>query len=128
MSMKWSKPSKYLVDVFEGALPHDPSIERRQLFGCPCAFVNGNMFAGLHQKGLAIRLPQNEREELMKDPEAVAFEPQPGRFMREYVVLPPSIVNDASRLQYWMARALEYTSTRPHKRTVLKKRDPIRGV
>jgi len=36
-----------LVDLFTGLAPEDPQVEQKKMFGWPCCFVNGNLFAGL---------------------------------------------------------------------------------
>ena len=53
----WKKVPAELARRFEAALPEAEGVERRQMFGCPCAFVNGNMFAGLHEDRLILRIP-----------------------------------------------------------------------
>jgi TfoX/Sxy family transcriptional regulator of competence genes len=122
MTVKWRKPSKHLTDTLASMMPNDPRIEVRQVFGCPCAFVNGNMFAGIHQDSLVIRLGHAECAELIERDAAAMFEPQPGRLMREYVALPTSIISDSGRLQRLIGRSLEYASTLPPKRARTKKR------
>src|ERR671934_2301103 len=86
--MEWRKASESLKSAFEEALPDDPRVERKQMFGYPCAFVNGNMFAGVHQEALFLRLGEQERATLLDQPGSGPFEPMPGRAMREYVVAP----------------------------------------
>ena len=41
--MAWKKAPAALIDLFGASLPDDPRIERRQMFGYPAAFVNGNL-------------------------------------------------------------------------------------
>ncbi len=36
------------------------------MFGCPAYFANGNMFAGVHQSSLMLRLPEDERAEVVR--------------------------------------------------------------
>lgn len=43
--------------AFAAALPQAADGGRRQVFGCPAAFVNGHLFAGLHEDRLTVRLP-----------------------------------------------------------------------
>jgi hypothetical protein len=47
---KWKKPPAALVEAFERAFLDFPDAERRQMFGCPCVFLNGNMVSGLHEE------------------------------------------------------------------------------
>jgi TfoX/Sxy family transcriptional regulator of competence genes len=123
--MQWTKSPKEIVDKFDAALAAFPTAERRMMFGSPAAFVNGNMFAGVHQQYMIFRLPDQPREEFLKIQNAQVFEPMPGRPMREYVVAPPSITDDAVQIEAWLARAIEYASSLPPKekkpRTVSKK-------
>lgn len=87
------------------------------MFGYPCAFVGGNMFMGLFEDRMFLRLPPADREKLIDRLGAEPFEPTPGRRMTEYVVLPPSIVDDDAVIGIWVQRALSYTRTLPPKST-----------
>ena len=58
---KWKAASAEWVRVFEETSSGLPGAERRKMFGYPAAFVNGNMFAGLHESGLVLRLPDADR-------------------------------------------------------------------
>lgn len=112
---KWRKSPPRLVASFEAAIPDDPRVERRLMFGYPCVFAGGNMFAGLHQDDLFVRLADAERALAVQEHGARPFEPMPGRVMREYVVLPPSIVTDSGKLAGWMAKALAHVGALPVK-------------
>src|SRR5438309_6683980 len=111
--MKWEKAPEELKQKFEAAFPPAPA-ERRQMFGYPAGFVNGNMFGGLHEARVVLRLPEAERKKLL-DGGAKLFEPMPGRPMKEYVVLPPKLVDDAQKLKQWAQVAAKYTGTLPAK-------------
>ena len=111
----WRKPPPDLVALFDAALPDDPRVERRQMFGCPCAFAGGHLFAGVHQEDVMVRLGAAERTKLLAVAGARPFEPMPGRTMREYVVLPPRLHGEARALRRWIALALEYVVQLPAK-------------
>jgi len=119
--MEWKKSSPELCEAFAAALPEDPQVERRSMFGYPCAFVNGQMFTGLHQEHLIVRLDDRGRGELLAVPGAEPFQPMPGRFMREYVVVPPQIIALPVRLREWIERAFAFALTLP-----AKGRSPLR--
>jgi TfoX/Sxy family transcriptional regulator of competence genes len=85
--------------------------EHRKMFGFPCAFVNGNMFAGLFETGLFVRLPEPERTAFLQLKGATRFEPMPGRFMREYVVAPPDMAHQPEVAAEWVRKAFEYGSS-----------------
>lgn len=111
--MKWRKPSEELIKLFEEVTPGPPATAKK-MFGFPAAFVNNNMFMGLHQENMILRLPEGSRAELLKM-NAQIFEPMPGRPMREYVVVPPSLLRDRNKLASWVQKALEYGSSLPPK-------------
>lgn len=113
--MNWRKSPEALVATFQAALPTDGSAERRQMFGYPAAFVNGRMATGLHQEDLIVRLPEARRRVLLEQPGARTFEPMPGRPMKEYVIVPPAVVDDAAELRAWIREAITHTASLPRK-------------
>ena len=118
--MKWRKSPPELIAAFDAAFPASPA-QRRQMFGYPAGFVNGNMFTGLHQENWMVRLGEAELAALLKLPGAKPFEPMPGHVMRSYGVLPPSVIADAKALKTWLGKALAYAGSLPPKAGKAKK-------
>ena len=112
--MKFEKPSTEMVAFFDSIVPPDKGIEKRKMFGNPACFVNGNMFMAVHNNRLLLRLPEDDRERLTKRGGKI-FEPMPGRFMKEYVVVPADL-NAPSALGYWVRSSLSYASGLPAKK------------
>jgi TfoX/Sxy family transcriptional regulator of competence genes len=122
--MKWRKSSQGLIDLFESVMPGPPGAQRKR-FGYPAGFVNGNMFMGLFQESMILRLPTGPREEFLKVHNAKIFEPMPGRPMREYAAVPQSVMQDKKELTAWVARALEYgASLKPKSPAAKLKKNP----
>jgi TfoX/Sxy family transcriptional regulator of competence genes len=122
--VKWQKSPQELVDLFAGVVPGPPAAERK-MFGYPAGFVNGNMFMGLFQDEMILRLPEEQRKKLIQKHGAKPFEPMPGRPMKEYVSLPRAVLKDRKELGTWVAKALEYgTSLKPKSKT----KKPVRIV
>lgn len=113
--MAWRRSPEALIQLFAEVLPDDARIERRKMFGYPCAFIGGNLFAGLHQESLVLRLSEADRTRAKAQHGARAFEPMPGRPMREYVVLPDATLTDRRKLSAWLRRALDYAGSLPAK-------------
>jgi TfoX/Sxy family transcriptional regulator of competence genes len=113
---KWEKPSPELISLFQKIASSSPKAEQRKMFGCPVAFVNGNMFFSVHQRNLVVRLPETDREQLIGQKLAVPFVPMPGMTMREYVCLGKTIVSDEHQVAHWFKRALAYTQDLPAKK------------
>lgn len=115
MAMKWRKSPEALVRTFDALVPDDPRVERRKMFGYPAAFVGGNLFMSLFQDSLVLRLPDDDRTSFLRIDGSAAFEPMPGRPMREYVVAPPALVARRRSLAPWIERSLAYARSIPPK-------------
>ncbi len=114
--MAWQKPAQALVERLEASLPRDHAVERRRMFGCPCAFVNGNMFAGVHEQNLILRLDEAGRARVRERSGAGPFTAM-GRTMREYVALPGAATRPAAELAQLVAEAFAYARSLAAKQT-----------
>ncbi len=98
-----------LIESFTKAITPLPGVEPRKMFGYPCAFVNGNLFAGLFQESMMMRLSPDDLAKFMKLKDAQHSERMPGRAMREYVVVAKEngyyITPAASEIEFANARA-----------------------
>ncbi|WP_409494805.1 TfoX/Sxy family protein [Amycolatopsis sp. cmx-11-12] len=111
---KWLKPTPEMIDLFDEVLPPDPHVARQKMFGFPAAFVNGNMFAWIHQNHITVRLPQKDREELVAEEKATPVDPT-GKRMREYVSLGDKPVVDQDEVVELVHQAFAYVSSLPPK-------------
>ncbi len=112
---KWKPAPAAAVKAFETATSGLSGAEPRKMFGYSCAFVNGNMFTGLHEGGMVLRLPEEQRVEFLRLKGAKQFEPMPGRVMREYVVVPKVLLDSPERLRTWVEKSLTFVSSLPTK-------------
>jgi TfoX/Sxy family transcriptional regulator of competence genes len=109
--MKMVKSPQALVDRFAKAVEGFASAEKKQMFGYPSIFVNGNLTAGLFADGCMIRIPDAERAAAKVTP----FEPMPGRPMKDYGLLPPAVVDDPAQLKVWIGKAIAWAEELPPK-------------
>lgn len=116
MTAKWKKSPQSLIDTFDAMIAGKAGVERRQMFGYPCAFLNGNMLTGLFEDRLMMRLSEADRTKAAADLGARTFEPMKGRPMREYMELPAAVVGDRRKLGAWLRRAIAYVETLPAKK------------
>jgi TfoX/Sxy family transcriptional regulator of competence genes len=112
---KWKPAPAEAVAAFEEATSSLPGAEPRKMFGYSCVFAKGNMFAGLHEVGMILRLPDMQRTEFLRLKGAEQFEPMPGRVMREYVVVPKMLLKAPKELRDWVEKSLAYVSSLPAK-------------
>ena len=116
--MAWKKANKELMQMLEDALSSYQT-EKKIMFGSSTFFVNNNMFAGVHEDNVIIRLSEADRQEIYSKYDEVApFTPM-GRPMREYAALPESVSADRAILSEWLDRSYRYTTALP-----LKERKP----
>jgi TfoX/Sxy family transcriptional regulator of competence genes len=106
--MVWTKSPQSLIDLFDKSVPPGAGVSRRQMFGYPAAFANGNLFIGLHQDDFIIRLSEADRTRFSARYGERIFEPMKGRPMREYVRLPEELLTDARKRAPWIRRSLQY--------------------
>jgi TfoX/Sxy family transcriptional regulator of competence genes len=115
--MAWRKSPPALIALFDAAVPEDPRIQRRKMFGYPAAFTDGRLFAGLHQEDFILRLPEAECERLWATGQGRPFEPMRGRRMRGYVLLSAEVLADREALARLLSRSLAHTAALPPKPT-----------
>jgi TfoX/Sxy family transcriptional regulator of competence genes len=119
--MPWKKANQNLIQLLENTVIDYPC-DRRFMFGSPTFFVDGNMFAGVHQDTVILRLPGEERNELFdKYPDAGLFTPMPGRPMKEYAALPETLVTNTTLFKKLIERSYKYASSIPSKAAKRKK-------
>src|SRR5580704_6881379 len=108
--MAAKKKQASTVELYEALIRTLPEIERKGDAN-PYTALNGNMFTLLHQSGtLAFRLPAGEREKFLKKYKTTLFEAY-GAVMKEYVVIPDSLLKKTSELAKYLAMSYDYAKT-----------------
>ncbi len=75
--MKWEKAPEELKATLAKAV-EEIECQKKLMFGYPAYFINGNMFAGLFQSSVFLRLSGDTVENLRKRyPSLTALEPMP---------------------------------------------------
>ena len=98
------------VELYEKLIATIPNIERKGDAN-PYTSMNGNMFTLLHQSSrLAIRLPDDQREEFLKKYKTSLFEAY-GAVMKEYVAVPDAMLKNTKELKKYLEFSYEYAKT-----------------
>ena len=126
--MNWRKSPDWLVQAFNRCLPLAEGVQRKPMFGYPCAFIHGHLFCGLHQDSIVVRLDQAGRDAWGADG-AELFVPaaEHGHAMLELVVVPAEITADRGKLRALLGEALTYAQSmgnQPKAPTAAKKNAP----
>ncbi len=108
---KFAKSSPEQTAKFVDALPDDPRIQRKKMFGYEAAFVNGNFFVGMHEDNVALRLPDGLVSQLPAMKVAKPFDPMGGRPMKGWFVVPKT-----AKLAALLQAALELVAKLPAKK------------
>lgn len=116
----WKKSSEKLIETFYDSLPDDATVERRKMFGYPCAFASGNMFTGLQEERMVVRLPEDTREDWLNNKGAKQFSPFPGRIMKEYIIVPKNTLEDRKELRKLVKKSLLFALSKPVKKSITK--------
>jgi len=125
--MKWVKAPEALKKLLEDAMDRI-ECEKRPMFGYPAYFINRNMFIGLFQDQVFVRLSQEHLKTLLKKfPSIRNLEPMPGRPMKNYFVLPRELYTNPRALKDAIKGSVEYTRTLAAKAKVPRK-TPIKEI
>ena len=112
--MKWIKATDGLKAHIEN-LMQAVECEKRPMFGYPAYFINKNMFAGLFQDKLFLRLSPDQVRSLGTSHPITSLEPMPGRPMKDYFVIPEELHMNARKMAEVVNGAADYCRTLPAK-------------
>lgn len=113
-NLNWKKSSPELIELFEDLNgPFD--CEKKKMFGYPVCFVNGNMFSGLHEEKIILRLSDKEKEEALSNKDLFQPFETMGRTMKQYVSIIDPLNIDRNVIASWLNRSFEYTKSLPPK-------------
>src|SRR5579859_264580 len=108
------------VALYDALLATNPEIERKGAT-MPYTSVKGNMFSLLTPDGtLALRLPEADREAFLKRYETTLCE-QYGVVMKEYVRVPPALLQNARALAKHLETSYRYACSLKAKPTTKNK-------
>ena len=120
--MAWSKSPDALVAQFDELVPDAPNVERRQMFGYPAAFVNGNLFMSLFQDHMVLRLSVDDMQAFVDTYKTKPFDPMGGRPMKQYAVVPDAVAGDGKLIGEWVGKALTHGESLPTKAKKARKK------
>jgi TfoX/Sxy family transcriptional regulator of competence genes len=113
---KWKPAPAAAVAAFDKVTDGLDEGERKKMFGYSCMFARGQLFVGLHEAGMVLRLNEKDREAFLRIDGAAPFVPMPGRTMREYVVVPNGLLEAPAKLRPWVEKSLAFVLTLPEKK------------
>jgi len=113
--MVWQKANKELIALLEEQM-QNYRCDRRVMFGSPTFFIEGNMFAGVHENTIILRLSEGDLHEIfMRFEEIKPFAPMGGHVMKAYAALPLKIALQNGILDECLHKSYKFTSSLPIK-------------
>ena len=107
MSRQDEKIHAHAAELYDKLIHMHPKIKRKGKT-LPYTSVNGHMFSFMSKDGeVGLRLPATERDAFIKKYKTQAME-QYGREMKEYVVVPLSLLSDTLNLMKYFQDSYEY--------------------
>ncbi|MFW9863156.1 MAG: TfoX/Sxy family protein [Candidatus Thorarchaeota archaeon] len=114
--MKWEKPSEDLMGILEAKL-ENVKCEKRKMFGQYAFFLNGNMFTGVFQSRIFLRLSSESKKKIMEQyPQISHFEPRKGQVMQEYIEIPSKLVENEDIFSELLDSSINYANRLPSKK------------
>ncbi len=92
----------------------------RSMFGGVMIYSSGKPFASLAEPGLALKLSEPDRAALLREPGAEMLRHDGEAPSKQYVVVPPHILEDAERLSTWIERSVLFVTSLPVKKKTAK--------
>ena len=105
--------------AYDRLIASNPEIQRKGVTS-PYTSVNGHMFTILSKSGsCGIRLPQEEREAFLEKYNSTLYQSY-GAIMKEYVTVPPALLQNTTELKSYLDISFAYTSSLKPKPTKKK--------
>ena len=105
-----------LAQRIRTALHDRDGLTERKMFGGLCLMLHGNMFAGVIDDELMLRVGPERSDELLGRPGARPMD-FTGRPMKGYLYVEPAAFAGETGLRDWLAYALTFVETLPPKGT-----------
>ena len=96
------------------AIKDRDGLSERKMFGGLCMMLHGNMFAGVINDELMLRVGAENSDALLTQPGARAMD-FTGKPMKGYIYVEPSAFTTPDGLEGWLEHALDFVDTLPPK-------------
>ena len=108
MAEAYLKKLQSTVERFTLRQGKNGDIVCKHFFGGAAGYVNGRIFMTLTTVGLALKLPESDRNSLSEEgAKPLKYFPK-APVKKEYVVLPIKLVDDDSALAAWVLKSVEF--------------------
>ena len=97
-----------MLDPVVAALPAGITLICKHFFSGAAAYANGQICITLTPVGLAMKLPEEDRDALIKEGASPLRYFPKAPVKKDYVILPQGLRDDAAQRALWVGRAIAY--------------------
>jgi TfoX/Sxy family transcriptional regulator of competence genes len=112
---------KAAIIAVSDAFPYDGELTFIRMFGGMCAHFNGRVFAFITKLGLALKLPEKYREQLLEAGGQIVQFGLDGPVFKSYVFVPEKLWADETQFEVWAERSVAYVLELPPPKSRKKK-------
>lgn len=111
MKTSYLEELKKLLERARPELFSSGALDFKNVFGAVAGYIDGNIFITCGKFGVALKLPSEKLEELLKerDVERLRYFPK-GHIKKEYAVLPERMLADERLLKELLDESIRYVS------------------
>lgn len=103
-----------LAERVRELLADEPGLTSKKMFGGYAFLLDGNMCAGVERDRLIARVPPDEYQRALAEPNVVVF-PSPDRPMRNWVAVQPEAIAEDDDLARWVKSGVAIARSLPPK-------------
>ena len=118
MAKVYLEKLRFLMAELAPYMSTTASLEIKHFFSGAAVYADEHICITFTPAGFAMKLPEGSRNKLVKEKGAKSLQYFPGApTKKEYVILPPSVVDDREMLSFWVGKSIEYVLTKPERRS-----------
>ncbi len=101
-----------LIDVVKPKTPRGKTIEVKPFFGGAAGYLDGQIFISLTKVGLALKLPDDARQRLIKagDAKALRYFPK-APVKKQYALMSDDFLANPKRIKPWIEMSLDHAAS-----------------
>jgi TfoX/Sxy family transcriptional regulator of competence genes len=103
-----------LAERIREVLADEPGLTGKKMFGGYAFLLDGNMCAGVEKDRLIARVPLDDYQDALAEPNVIAF-PGSGRPMRGWVAVEPDGITEDEDLARWVRSGVAIARSLPPK-------------
>lgn len=112
MTQEYRDQLMALIARVDPVLPPRSAVEVKHFFGGAAAYIDGHIFMSLTKVGLALKLPEEDRERLFRTRQAKKLRYFPkAPVKKQYALFSRVLLDDGNSAKTWIEKSVGYVMT-----------------